>query len=167
MFGNVMLLFIGLFVWIGAQTERLGAETKVAIEGLSSRDAAEVSIAVLRVDETLAVAARRLLAGAQRDFPVADLHGDMVGVLTRDKLIAALRASGGQGRVGDAMTRPVLVVPASTALSDVLARMQQAASQVAVLTEDRTVIGVVTAENVAELVMVRRALADYDAAHPA
>lgn len=165
MFGNPMLLFIGLFVWIGAHTERLGAETRVAIEGVSSRDAAEVSIMILGEADSLALAARRLLAGSQRDFPVADRAGEMVGVLTRDQLIGALRDSGGQGRVGEAMTRPVMVASATASLSDVLARMQQAASRVAVLTEGGTVVGVVTAENVAELVMIRRALAEYDAAH--
>ena len=68
---NPLLLFIALFVFLGAQGEAQLVELSSVIRGLRVRDAMQTRFRTLSADDPLHVAVEKLLAGAQQDFPIS------------------------------------------------------------------------------------------------
>ncbi|HEY6612995.1 MAG TPA: site-2 protease family protein [Vicinamibacterales bacterium] len=98
--GNPMLIFIALFVWIGAGQEASMVQMKSALAGIPVRRAMLTHFRTLRPASTLGDAADLVLSGSQQDFPVMD-DGRLEGILTRSDLLAALSRSGRNAAVGD------------------------------------------------------------------
>ena len=91
--GNPMLIFIALFVWIGAGQEASMVQMKSALAGIPFRRAMLTHFRTLRPTSTLGDAVDFLLTGSQQDFPVM-ANGRLEGMLTRSDLVKALSRSG-------------------------------------------------------------------------
>ena len=90
---------------------------------------------------------------------MVDGAGTLRGMLTHEALIAALRTTGGATPVLDIMTREVPTVPENGCLDAVFKVMQQRGGTrfVGVVDPSQRLLGYITAENLAELVMIRSA----------
>ena len=77
LFTNPMLLFIALFVWIGAAQEAAAVEMKAGLAGYLVRDAMQTDFRTLSTQNSVGDARRLLLAGSQQDFAVVE-HGQVV-----------------------------------------------------------------------------------------
>ena len=64
-------------------------------------------------EATLEDAVEALLRTSQHEFPVVDADDRILGVLTRDRLIAALKQRGSTVAVADVMQRDLPVVAAA------------------------------------------------------
>ena len=104
-------------------------------------------------------AAELVLMGDQRDFPVVDEAGEIVGILTREQLMSALGHQGPSGTVDRAMTTTFDTADAREMLDAAYGRLQQARCPVLPVLDGGRVVGLLTAENVAEYVMIRGASA--------
>lgn len=164
LFGNPMLIFIALFVWIGAGQEASMVQVKTALAGVPVRGAMLTHFRTLATDHTLGDAVDLLLAGSQQDFPVTE-EGRLVGMLSRSDLIAALGAAGRGAQVGAHVRRCGVAGP-DELLEPVLARLQgETCRTLPVLSGDK-LVGLLTLENVGELLMVQ-ASEQKRAANPA
>jgi len=92
--GNPLLIFIALFVYMGAASEASAAQMRDAGRGMIASDAAETRFEGLSPTATVEDAVERLLRTSQHDFPVVDGGGGLRGVVTRDDMIRALREHG-------------------------------------------------------------------------
>ncbi|KAF5409606.1 MAG: CBS domain protein [Candidatus Udaeobacter sp.] len=88
---NPFLLFIALFVYIGASQEAALAQMKDISRRFPVSSAMVREFRTLSEDASLQEAVDALLATSQHDFPVVDDTGGVAGLLTRQDLIAALR----------------------------------------------------------------------------
>ena len=80
--GNPILLFIALFVWIGAGQEASMTQMKAALAGIPLRRAMLTHFRTLSPTNTLGDAVDLLLTGSQQDFPVV-ANGRVEGILSR------------------------------------------------------------------------------------
>jgi CBS domain-containing protein len=152
--GNPVLVFIALFVWIGASQEAQAAELRSVLQGRTVRDAMMTRFRALDGNDGLGVAKDELLAGAQQDFPVVT-GGRVVGMLSRTELIRGLAEHGLAGRVGDSMVRDCPVAEENEPLEAVYLRMRQrGCTTLPVVRGGGELTGIVTLENVGELMMV-------------
>jgi Zn-dependent protease len=159
---NPMLLFIALFVFIGAGQEAASVRLKSAFDGVPVARAMIRDFRTLRPDDPLSRAVELLLAGHQQDFPVVGANpGDPpVGVLTRADLLTALAGGRTDRRVEEVARRGCGTADPREMLVSVFARMQERnCPAVPVVDPGGTVIGMVTLENVGELALVETALA--------
>lgn len=155
--GNPFLLFTALFVWIGAQHEAQMAQVHHAFGSLPVERAMLTEFHTLTPDETLLRAAQLLLAGSQQDFPV--LHdGRLVGVLTRRSLFTAIMAGGRDRPVSEAMDQDVHTADAHELLETAFARLGECECRIMPVLRDGRLVGLLTAENVGEFVMIESAL---------
>ena len=154
--GNPMLIFIALFVWIGAGQEASMAQMKSSLAGIPVRQAMLTRFRTLTPANRLGDAVDLLLTGSQQDFPVVS-DGRVEGILTRKDLIAALGRSGRSASVGDHMERECATAEASEMLETVLARLQGRACLTVPITERGGLIGLVTMDNVGEFLMIQAA----------
>lgn len=155
---NPLLAFIALFVWIGAASESAAVETKASLHGLPTYAAMQTHFQVLATADTLGTAAHRLLGGSQVDFPVLAADGALVGVLTRGALIAGLAELGADARVASVMEKTFVVAHPAEMLSVALGRLEGCGCKSMPVIADGRLVGMVTADNIGELMMVRDAL---------
>jgi len=158
LFTNPFLVFIALFVWIGAAGESGAVQTKAALAGLPIQAAMQTHFKLLSARDSLAVASQALLAGSQVDFPVVDGSGTLVGVLTRANLIRGLTTSGPDVAVETAMSRHFETAHPSEMLEGALSRLQGCECSSLPVVRHGNVLGIVTMENIGELMMLQGAL---------
>lgn len=155
--GAPMLLFIALFVWIGAEAEAVQVAEKAALKGVAVHEAMLTEFHTLRGDDTLGRAAEVLLAGSQHDFPL-DSEGIEPRVLTRANLMSGLAAKGAEALVREYASEAAPPVAADSSLSAAVALLRERGAPCAQVTQGGQVVGLLTLENVGELLMVREAL---------
>lgn len=151
------LILIALFVFLGAQVESHSAQVTAFIRGLVVRDAMISRYRALSEEDELSVAVEQLLAGSQQEFPV--VRDDRVaGLLTRRDLVEALASRGRQEKVGAVMQSGYPVVGEDEALEEVFHKMLQEGLSTLPVVRDGELVGLLTTENVGELVMVSSAI---------
>jgi Zn-dependent protease len=157
---NLLLVFIALFVFLAAGEERTAVETRASIEGLPVRAAMLTEFHAHDVADPLRDAVRHLMAGNQTDFPVLE-HARPVGVLSSAELIAALSRVGPQARVGDVVQRSDASCAADDPLDDVLARVRESGRGAIPVMDQGSLVGLLTLDNVGELLLVRNAIRQF------
>jgi stage IV sporulation protein FB len=158
LFGNPLLIFIALFVFLAASHESYAVELGEATKGVSISRATITSFATLDTQATVGQGVKALLATTQREFPVTDGAGRLRGVLTRDGMIRALSESGPDTPVLDVMIRDVATVNRRAPLAEAVTGLQTSGHQlIGVVDDDERVVGIVTLENLAEYMMVAQA----------
>ena len=131
-------------------------QIKSALGGIPVRAAMVTAFQTVVPDDSLATVTDLILRGSQHDFPVVD--GDrVVGVITRDGLLKAL-ANNKPARVGDIMQRDIATADASEMLEGAFQRLQECACHTVPVLQNGQLVGLLTAENVGEFMMIRTAL---------
>ena len=156
-FGNIWLLFIAIFVYMGAEAEAQLVRTRVAIEDVPVRAAMMTRFRTLAPHDTLRKAADELLAGAQQDFPVVNEHG-CEGLLLRRDLVRGLQEAGPESRVDQFLTPIPRVLKPAELLEDALNTMRSSECTSLPVADNGELLGLVTLENVGELIMVQTAV---------
>jgi Zn-dependent protease/CBS domain-containing protein len=152
--GNIFLLFIAIFVYLGAQAEAQHVQFRVALQGVSIGDAMMTRFRTLAPYDTLDDAVEELLAGAQQDFPVV-ADGRFVGMLFRNDLVTALKEHGGGKAVADVADTECRTVSANGNLQDALMQLRGGKRSSVPVIRDGQVVGILTLENVGEFMMVQ------------
>ena len=156
---NPFLIFIAFFVYIGASQEAALAQMRDVSRRFPVSSAMVREFRSLPENATLQEAVDALLATSQHDFPVLDESGNVAGILTRRDLIAALRKNDLAIRVGDVMRRDIPTVTTGTRFEEAFRIMQECnCPAVPVLDSMKKLVGLLTPENVSELMMVQSAL---------
>jgi Zn-dependent protease/predicted transcriptional regulator len=155
---HVMLMVIAFFVWAGAAQETNMAQVRSAMGGIPVGEAMLTDFQSLSPDDSLERVVDLIIAGSQQDFPVMS-EGRVVGVLTRNRLVAALAKHGVGARVEDVMSREFPTAQAGELIETVLERVQGEHGAIVPVYRNGTLAGLLTAENVGEFVTIRRALA--------
>ncbi len=155
---NPFLIFIALFVWMGASEESSMVQMKSALGGIPISRAMITDFQVLRADEPLQAAVDHIIAGFQHDFPVVSEHGEVVGVLLRSDLFKALSDIGEDARVADAMHTDFETADPSEMLEGVFMRLQSCECHTLPVLRGGELVGLITTENLGEFMMVQSAL---------
>ena len=158
LFGNPMLLLIALFVWFGAGQEASLVQMRSAMAGIPVQRVMVADIHALSPDEPISRAADHVLAGFQQDFPVVEQDGRLVGVLTRRDIAAALAANHASKPVGEVMQREFVTAHPRDMLYTAFTRLQECQCRtLPVVDEQDRLVGVLTADNLAEVLMIQQA----------
>ena len=153
--GNPILIFIALFVWIGAGQEASVVQMKSALAGIPLRRAMLTDFRTLTPTSTLGDAVDFLLTGSQQDFPVV-ANGRIEGMLTRSDLVKALSRNEKTAPVANTM-RECPTAEASEMLETVLGRLQGRECHTIPVLERGALVGLVTMDNVGEFLMIQAA----------
>ncbi len=158
LFANPLLVFVALFVWMGASSEATSASMRGALAGIPVNRAMLTDFRTVPADGLLQDVVKLVLMGSQQDFPVTGPDGQLVGILTRDQLMVALGGSGHSGLVSEAMTTAFETADPREMLDVAFRRLQSGPCPVVPVIQDGRLVGMLTAENVAEFMMIRGAL---------
>ena len=131
------------------------AQMKDVSLNLAVSEAMVTHLVKLPPEATLEDAVEALLRTSQHEFPVVDSEDRLLGVLTRDRLIAALKQRGSTAAVADVMQRDLPTVRADEPFDKAFQLMQESAfPALPVVDRFGRLRGLITPENVGELMMV-------------
>ncbi len=131
------------------------------MRGLQVRHAMLTEFHKLTRGATLGDAVALLLRGTQHDFPIVDGSGHFAGLLTRNALIGARAEHGPNHPATDAMDKCETALKPADALNEaiILLRAAPCPALPVIDPENEQLIGLLTTENIGEMLMVRAALA--------
>ena len=157
-FTNPMLLVIAVFVFLAASAETGQAQLRDVSRGAVVADAMITQFQSLNTQSTINDAVEALIHTTQKEFPVVDGAGTLRGVLTRDAMINALKEKGPDAPVLEAMQADIPVVPARAMLEAAIkALTESGAPAVGVVDGAGRLAGLLTAENLGEMMLVHAA----------
>jgi len=157
LFVNPFLVLIALFVWMGAAQEASIAQMRAALGQLRVGQVMTTEFRTLSPRELLSEAARKALAGYQRDFPVLE-DGRVVGVLTQENLLSGMTAGGLDGSVSDAMQTSFETADPSDMVEPVLARLQASNCRALPVVREGRLAGMLTLEGIGEFLTIEAAM---------
>jgi len=153
--GNVILVFIAIFVYLAAAAEAGQVGLIEATRRVPIRRAMVTSFETLGPQSTVDDAASALLRTTQREFPIVDGAGKLRGFITRDAMIAALKTTGPDTPVIEVMDAEIPTVRHGQALGIAVRRMQEnGAALIGVIDNDERLVGYISQENLAEMMML-------------
>jgi Zn-dependent protease/CBS domain-containing protein len=154
---NPFLLFIALFVWMGARAEAAMVQMKSALGGVPVSQLMITDFRTLSPQDPLSRAAQYLVAGSQHDFPVTE-NDRILGLLTRGALVHGLVQCGQTDPVGDVMLREFTVLDPAEPAEKALFRLRASDGQTLIVAKDGRLEGILTADKIREFLLVRGAL---------
>ena len=139
------LAVIGVFLFIAAQMEDRSAVFRSVLETVHLEDIMLTDFATLSPADTLEDALEKAVHCLQDDFPV--IRGaDMVGVVSRQKILQTLRREG-NGYVQAIMNRLFDVAQKSESLSSAFRKLSARNLSIIPVVENQQLVGIVTLQN--------------------
>lgn len=157
-FVNPFLIFIAIFIFLGAQAEAQFSVTRALLKGYTVDDVLMYDMPQVEASDSLQAAARKLLETQNRNFVVFS-DGEVVGTLGKTDILQGLRDKGEYATVADLNKRSPFFVSSGTALEEAWSEMQQKKCRVMLVKSDGRLLGMVDDENLLEFIQIRTALA--------
>ena len=157
LFYNPMLIFIALFVWLGAEAEAKQVALGSVLSGIPVQNAMVTRFAVLRPEQTIADAVAIAQGGFQHDFPV--MEGEqLVGLVPRHLLMEALEKNALEVPVGQVMLREFETADPHEMLDGVKELLGAEDVDVVPVVRNGALQGLVTPESLGRYLLLRKAL---------
>ena len=159
---NPLLMLVALFVFLGAEGEAQTVRIRTLIGNTKVRDAMMTRFRTLPSTATFQDAVDELLAGSQQDFPI--MEGERcTGLLRRQELVSGLKQYGLDASVTTALTPIDESIREDASLQETVEEMRKHQAKAWPVFENGTLVGLLTMENVTELLLVRSAELELDA----
>ncbi len=156
-YSNPFLIFIGLFIFLGAQSEASFTQTKSFLKGYVVSDVVMNHYESIQQHQSLQDAVKKLLNGTSKHFLVLD-DSKPVGTLSRDEIIKGLSEQNQQIQIFEVMNKDILFLQESEPLELAWQKIQTNKSLAAVVNKNNQIVGALDLENILEFVMVTSAI---------
>lgn len=153
---NPFLIFIGLFIILGARAEAEMVKSQSFLEGLTARNALMTNFQSLDKHQSISEAVRLLLDGEAKNFLVTD-GGVPYAVLTRDHIIRGIQAAGESAPIHTVADANLVYADSNTPLQDVMLEFQQSKQTLVLVREGGSLLGIIDMDNISELILVNAA----------
>ena len=139
------LMMIGLVLFFGAQLEERSAVFHSVLQSVRLEEVMLTDFAMLSPADTLEDALEKAVHTLQDDFPVVR-GSDMVGVISKQKILDALR-SDGNGYVQAAMNRLFDVATKQDSLASAFRKLAARNLSIIPVVDEQKLVGIVTLQN--------------------
>ncbi len=139
------LTMVGVIVFCAAQLEERALVFQWVLDNVRLEEVMLTDFATLSPADTLEDALEKAVHSLQDDFPVVR-GSDMVGVISKTRILEALRAEG-NGYVQAVMNKIFEVSVRQDSLGSAFSKLTARSSSVIPIVEDQRLIGIVTLQN--------------------
>jgi Zn-dependent protease/CBS domain-containing protein len=143
--GNWWLVMFGFFLFAGARLEERSAMFHSVLQSVRLEEVMLTDFATLSPADTLEDALEKAVHTLQDDFPVVR-GSDMVGVISRQKILDALRAEG-NGYVQAVMNKIFEVAAKQESLASAFRKLSARNLSIIPVVDEQHLIGIVTLQN--------------------
>ena len=152
-FTSPFLIFIGIFVIIGAQVETDYTESKFMLKGFKVHDVLMKQYPKIDANETVKTAVALVLDSQNKNFLITEQEIP-VGTLNRDQIIMALSQKGEAEFIYNIMDRNLIFLDANSLLENVFELIQLNKSKLMLVMENNEVAGALDIENLMEFILI-------------
>lgn len=145
LFTDPWLTMVGVIIFSAAQLEERALVFQSVLENVRLEDVMLTDFATLSPADTLEDALEKAVHSLQDDFPVVR-GSDMVGVISRQRILEALRAEG-NGYVQAVMSKIFEVSLRQDSLGSAFRKLTGRSSSIIPIVEDQRLVGIVTLQN--------------------
>lgn len=145
LFSDSWLTMVGLIVFSAAQLEERALVFQSVLDNVRLEEVMLTDFATLSPADTLEDALEKAVHSLQDDFPVVR-GSDMVGVISKQRILDALRAEG-NGYVQAVMNKIFEVSVRHDSLGSAFRKLTARNSSIIPVVEDQRLIGIVTLQN--------------------
>jgi Zn-dependent protease/CBS domain-containing protein len=145
LFSDAWLTMIGVIIFSAAQLEERALVFQSVLENVRLEEVMLTDFATLSPADTLEDALEKAVHSLQDDFPVVR-GSDMVGVISKQRILDALRAEG-NGYVQAVMNKIFDVSLRNDSLGSAFRKLTARSSSIIPVVEDQRLIGIVTLQN--------------------
>lgn len=151
------LIFIGLFIFLGASGESNYETTRFLLADLTVGDVLMHQFTPMHAWDNINKAVDTLLDSQEKEFIVTEDNA-IIGTISRDEILRGLKEYGGEARLKRIVNTDWIELHPGMELNEAYARMQQERLTLCpVYDENDELIGIINQENILEAVMVERA----------
>jgi len=157
--GNFFLVLIAVFVFFGASGEAEMVRQRELARDLLVADVmgARAATETVTPDHGFGRVLDLAVHGYQEDFPVVDVEGRLVGIVTRDEILAAARSPDTFRFVRDLMREDLpTVTPGSDLFADGYRTLRESGLRAVPVTENGELVGMLTVEDLAQASLVKQ-----------
>lgn len=144
-FSDSWLTMVGVIVFFAAQLEERSLVFQSVLDNVRLEEVMLTDFATLSPADTLVDALDKAVHSLQDDFPVVR-GSDMVGVISRQRILDALRSEG-NGYVQAVMSKIFDVSVRQDSLGSAFRKLTARSSSIIPVVEDERLIGIVTLQN--------------------
>jgi Zn-dependent protease/CBS domain-containing protein len=145
LFSDQWLTMVGVIIFSAAQLEERALVFQSVLDNVRLEEVMLTDFATLSPADTLEDALDKAVHSLQEDFPVVR-GSDMVGVISRQRILDALRAEG-NGYVQAVMNKIFEVSVRGDSLGSAFRKLTSRNSSIIPVVEDERLIGIVTLQN--------------------
>ena len=145
LFSDNWLTMVGVIIFFAAQLEERALVFQSVLDNVRLEEVMLTDFATLSPADTLEDALEKAVHSLQDDFPVVR-GSDMVGVISRQRILDALRAEG-NGYVQAVMNKIFEVSVRQESLSSAFRKLTTRNSSIIPVVEDQRLVGIVTLQN--------------------
>lgn len=152
-FSSPFLIFIGVFVIMGAQIEADYTESKFMLKGFKVKDILMKDYQSIDANEKIKKAVELLLNSQNKNFLITE-NDIAVGTLNRDQIILALSKKGDDEFIYNVMDRNLIFLDSDSLLDNVFELIQQNKSTLMLVMENNELAGALDIENLLEFILI-------------
>lgn len=153
LFLNPFLIFIGFFIFIGAQSEAEFTRAKISVQGYTVQDIIMKDFPVLQQDEPVQKSVEFLLNSQHKNFLIV-ADNKPVGTLNRNEIIKALTNGLENQPISQVMNPNLLTLDVHLPLEEAFQKLQNHSGLVPVY-NGTELVGTLDLENIMEFIMVK------------
>ena len=152
--GNVLLIIVAVFIFMGAGQEAAMASAEMAsatnvLNTMRVGDAYNKYALQLQIGDRVSKVVNYILTSYQPDFAVMQ-GSNVLGIVTRDDVLRNLAIDPTDRYVTEIMQRDLMRVDANKSLEETRQMMAQAGARVAAVFENQQFLGLVNADDIGE-----------------
>jgi Zn-dependent protease/CBS domain-containing protein len=156
--GNYLLALVGVFIFFGAGGEQQMVKQRELTRGLLVSDVmgTRPRLETVTPYHTFGQVLDSVIHGYQEDFPVVDENGNLVGMITRNEIMAAAHSPERFSSVRDLMkTDFPIISPDSDLFTDGARLLQESGLRALPVVKAGNLVGMLTADDVGQAALLR------------
>jgi Zn-dependent protease/CBS domain-containing protein len=156
--GNYLLALVGVFIFFGAGGEQQMVRQRELTRGLLVSDVmgTRPRLETVTPYHTFGQVLDSVIHGYQEDFPVVDENGNLVGMITRNEIMAAAHSPERFSSVRDLMkTDFPIISPDSDLFTDGARLLQESGLRALPVVKAGNLVGMLTADDVGQAALLR------------
>ncbi len=161
LFFDWWLALIGIFLYIGAGSEKQQVLLKSVLRQVPVSEAMTTDFVALRPDEPVRQAFEYFHHGRQDDFPVIG-QGGVEGILTRDRILASVHEKGLDVPISEVMDREFVSVDPNMPLDEAYKKLLSSKKTAMIVSEAGEIKGMVGLDGISRYFMIKTALKSMD-----
>lgn len=152
-----VLIFIGIFIFLGAHGESEMVKTSFLLKNVSAKDFIITKFEELNENETIEKAVELLLNSQSKTFLITS-DNKPVGSLSRDEIIKALAENGKSQVIHEVMNRNLTFITGDKPVEELFPVMQANKNGLIIVQENNEFKGIIDWDNLVELIMIRNVM---------